>query len=162
MVRDRRPSDIRPLEELIESEATDKQKDVIDVIDDNPEMAFQDMAEIGPGKYGTGDYTGSHYSDVFYKYFGPADDKFCRSFQEVKERYGTLKNYYENRYELDDMADTSRNESTQQVPLNANELLSEERIELSGEVYDAIKLGIKIGFEQGYEIGREERPRKRD
>lgn len=160
MVRDRRPSDIRPLENLIEKEATDKQEDVIDVIKDNPEMPFKDMAELGPEKYDTAEYTGSHYSDVFYKYFGPGDDEFRRSFKEVKERYGTLKNYYENRYDLDDLAESKSSES-EQVPLDARELLSDERIELSGEIYDAIKLGIKIGFEQGYKIGREDR-QKRD
>ncbi|SIS00200.1 hypothetical protein SAMN05421858_5104 [Haladaptatus litoreus] len=163
MVRDRRPSEIELLEDLIDEDTTDPQKEAIRVIDENPEMAFSKMPEVGAKEYGTKTYTDSHYSDVYYKFFGPVDDRMGRSFREIKNRYGTLKNYYENRYDLDDIVEqNSEGEKTEQLSLDASALLSGERTELSDKEYDLLKMGIKIGFEQGVERGVElERDRAR-
>lgn len=159
MPRDRRPNKIRALDELIAREATTPQKEAIPVIEENPTMSFTDMVDYGFENYDQSrKYSDSHYSDTFYKYFGPPDDELGRSFREIKEKYGTLKNYYDNRYELDPgVGDPEPSErGMPNLDIDPSDLLDNDAVELPSSIYKFLKMGVKIGYELGYDHGFED------
>lgn len=53
-------------------------------------MTFKKLAEDG-------EWSAGHYANAFYENMGPTDDPKERTFGEIKDVYGSLKNYYEKR-----------------------------------------------------------------
>lgn len=141
MVRYNRPEDVNKFDERLEN-ATEKQKDAADDIDAHPTWPFNKHEEEG-------DHSASHYRDVYYQFFGPGDDKFERTFQEIKDKYGSISAYYDNRYELDGTQQQNFSE------INARDLMAGQEIQVSDEMREILEIGLKVGFEQGYNIGKE-------
>lgn len=129
MPRDRKPGTIREASTDYRTEALrDAGKELLEKWDED--MTFQQMAADG-------EWSARHYSNAFYENMGPTDDEQGRTFEQIKEQYGTLTKYYEKR----DIVEQSVEEST---PMMAASMVPDGFTE---EQIEAFQEGFKFAVE---------------
>ena len=93
------PYEVALCEDELEG-ATDNQIRAMRLVDENLGEPFTKIAEIGKGKGYS--HNESYYRKNYYKFFGPADDKYGRTFEEIKDVYDDISIYDKHRYKFDE------------------------------------------------------------
>lgn len=89
MARSSKPPEVREADtDYRTGDLKDAGEEILDKWEDG--MTFKQLAQEGK-------WTAGHYSNAFYENLGPVDDPKDRTFGEIKNQYGSLKNYYEKR-----------------------------------------------------------------
>lgn len=130
-------------------DATDKQKAAMRLIDENWPTTFTAAAETG-GDKGISDNE-SYYRKYFHEYFGPRDDKLGRTWDEIKDVYGSVSSYREHRYELDDIENETESPAVNDGGMQ--QLLSEYGDQKNKETI--LDMALDWAYERGVERGRE-------
>lgn len=128
--------------------ATENQKRAMRLIEEHWPTTFTELEEIGKEKGYS--HNESYYRKYYYQFFGPEDDKYGRTFDEIQEIYGDISVYDEHRYKLDESASDTLGGDTAEVDKIA---ISERESEL---IDRAMNFAFKKGMEAGQRIERAE------